>query len=192
MANESLSKTNPQQQQQSHLFISYQLHDEEIVNNFVQQLRKQLNLEIWFDKEKIKKINKNITQQINEGIEQSELFICFISRLYSQSKNCIDEISYAKTLKKRVIVIMLESANTEELADVGVIINGRLRINAYKEISLFKDAQGDEFKKLIKSLTNALDVSCLKVESDKKVKKTAVKQIKQELNDNFTFLMKGI
>ena len=192
MANDSTT-TNSLVKSQN-LFVSYEPNDEIIVKNFISNLRKQLNIEVWFDKEKLNS-SKSINEQIFEGISESEMFLCFMTRLYSLSENCVDEILYAKNEKKRIIFVMLEYANIEELGgEIGTIINGRTKINAYKEISLFKEGFGDEFKKLLKSLINALDLS-LKIESEVSCKKSIKKSKidKYEKSDGyFSSLMKGI
>jgi hypothetical protein len=189
MVNDAISSV----QRSQHLFVSYEVNDEILVRNFINNLRKQLNIDVWFDKEKLTS-SMSVNEQIYEGISESEMFLCFMTRLYSLSDNCIDEVLYAKNEKKRILFVMLEYASGEELGEVGAIMNGRSKINAYKEISLFKDGFGDEFKKLLKSLTNVLDVS-LKIEGDNHVKKSLKKSKneKYEKNDNgyFSSLMKG-
>ena len=185
------TNANPQQPQQHHLFVSYELNDEIIVKNFVNNLRKQLNIEIWLDREKLNS-SRSVGEQIREGIDESEMFLCFINRLYSLSSDCVDEILYAKSEKKRIIVVMLEYANVDEFGEIGSVINGRLRINAYKEISAFKEGMGDEYKKLVKSLMNALDIS-LKIENEsrKAVKKNAKQDKLEKVDCYFSPLMKG-
>lgn len=184
-----------------HLFVSYHWNSESIVNNLITYLRKLFKIDIWFDKEQLK-LNKfdNNKNEIENAIENSELFLCFINRIYCKTQSIIDQIQYAKQLKKRIIVVMLESANNEELGDVGIIINGRLRINAYKEISLFKESNGDEFKRLIKSLSNTLDLAPqpIKVqnslgETTKSGKKINPKQPKQQQSEVYELppLLKG-
>ena len=185
MASETVLKPN---NKVFHLFVSYELNDEEVVKSFIVNIRKVFNIEIWFDREKLQN-DRCINEQIAEGIEMSEMFVCFLSRLYILSNSCIQECFHAKQLKKRIIVVMVEAVN----ADVDGILNGKLRINAFKEISLFKQGLSDEFKKLNKSLMNALELS-FKNENES-VNKKCLKKSKQNKVEQYecqlTTLMKG-
>jgi hypothetical protein len=67
--------------------------------------------------------------QLQRGIQISEKFLCFITEKYDQSDNCFLELSWAKTLKKTIIVVMLENIDLKKLEKIGMIINPNLRIS---------------------------------------------------------------
>ena len=56
------------------------------------------------------------------AIQECQIFVCLITEAYSNSHNCKLEIQYANTLKKKMIVLMIERLNIEHLGAVGFII----------------------------------------------------------------------
>ncbi len=72
------------------LFLSYCHCNKEIVHRVADELTK-LNYKIWIDKDLIQ--GNMLFADIQKGIENSHLVICFISENYCKSKNCLKEIS---------------------------------------------------------------------------------------------------
>ena len=56
------------------------------------------------------------------AIKESRIFVCFITKEYYESHNCNLEIEYANTLKKKMIVLMIERLEIKDLGGVGFII----------------------------------------------------------------------
>ena len=50
----------------------------------------------------------NIKEQMKNGIDKSELFLCCATPGYCESDNCYDEIKYASYKKKPIIFILFE------------------------------------------------------------------------------------
>ena len=67
-------------------------------------------------------LNKYIFLNKANGIKESQIFVCLITDAYHKSDICNREIEYATTLKKKMIVLMIEKLRIEDLGGVGFII----------------------------------------------------------------------
>ena len=92
------------------LFFSYNWGKNNIniekVNQIHNRLKKELNLEIWWDQTHLEE--GNWVKKITNGVKNSEIFISFITRDYSESQNCMKELEMAYNLKKEIMFFINE------------------------------------------------------------------------------------
>jgi hypothetical protein len=93
-----------------HLFISYCHKNKQIVHKVAEKL--QQKYEIWID---LNFNNGNLYREIANGIDESQIFVCFVSKEYCESETCCKEIQLAYDSKKIIMPIMLEREEKMEL-----------------------------------------------------------------------------
>jgi hypothetical protein len=79
------------------IFISYSHADKVIVHQIFDKLK--ANFTVWIDKVNLKG-GDNLDKKIADDIENTSLFICFISEKYCESGPCTDEFALANNKKK--------------------------------------------------------------------------------------------
>jgi hypothetical protein len=93
-----------------HLFFSYNWGKNNIniekVRQIHDRLKQELSLEIWWDQTHLDE--GNWVKKITNGVRNSELFISFITRDYSESENCMKELEMAKNLGKEILFFINE------------------------------------------------------------------------------------
>jgi hypothetical protein len=138
-----------------HLFMSYCHKNKTIVHRIAEELQ-HLKYEIWIDKN-LYGGNKLYTE-IEKGIRASHTFICFISKDYCVSDNCVKELSFAHENKKKILPIMLDR---EMCNGVGFLISNLLRFNSYRAPDSFEPWSNEHFEKLALSIFDALSEVCV-------------------------------
>lgn len=136
-------------------FLSYQWNSKPRINRLYEYLTEKRGLKVWIDShemgttnltDEIAKgsliISSNLTKEIRiffkscdlfiKGIKSSKIFVCSITQAYSDSENCRREVEFASTLKKPMVVLMLERLEIGDLGGLGFLINPFVRINCYK------------------------------------------------------------
>lgn len=93
-----------------HLFFSYDWsknnENQEKVRKIHDRIKGELFLKIWLDQNKL--TVGNFVEQITEAIQNSKLFICFTTREYWMSHNCMREFAMAQNLNKPIIFFINE------------------------------------------------------------------------------------
>ena len=112
------------------VFISYEWASQNEVIMIKNYLEKN-NIKVWFDRSNLKCKEGSLHSQLSKGIEDSELFVCIITKKYDESENCKLEFGWARAHKKPMIVVMLESIEITNLKEIGILIAGPLRINYF-------------------------------------------------------------
>ena len=79
------------------IFLSYNSFSKETVELLHQKLTEKLGARIWIDLEQVK--NGDLHEQLTDGILNSYIFLCCITKNYCESANCVKEISYADSVK---------------------------------------------------------------------------------------------
>lgn len=146
------------------IFISYNWDVKEKVKNLYNELTKNQNLKVWMDDYEIGP--NRLVDELSTAISNSKIFLCCITKKYSESENCKDEIDYAKVLKKNIIVLMFERVPITDLGGVGFIIGPKVRFNCYKDPQIFDNWSGDVFNSIMEAVNDSLG-SSKNIESNK-------------------------
>jgi hypothetical protein len=90
----------------------------------------------WDQKLQVKRLKDEFTKTYGlkccldqKEIKNSNVFIVCISVKYCLSDECTNEINYAKSINKPIIILMLERLNIQELADICFTIDRLIKIN---------------------------------------------------------------
>ena len=131
------------------IFLSYQSDHQNQIISFSKTLKDSFGYSVFLD---INNLNsgRTLADELSKAISASDLFICFVTKAYSNSDNCIKEFKWAtEHNKKNTIVVMLEKVELNELGNgLGFDIHPLLRINLYEDAKLF-DPNGSEYKRLV-------------------------------------------
>ena len=93
------------------LFISYAHENQEKVLNLLKSL-KQKGISPWIDKDQMRR--GDIQQIMQQGIDQSKLFLCCATTDYCKSESCLRELRYADYIKKEIIWVLFENFKDSE------------------------------------------------------------------------------
>ena len=99
------------------MFISYNWSIKDQVDILENKLKSN-NLKVWRDIRNLEKSDNPLTSQLSEAIKKSKLVICCITKEYCRSHNCNLEIEWANTLKKPLIVLMIDKLDLSESIQV--------------------------------------------------------------------------
>ncbi|CAF0857568.1 unnamed protein product [Brachionus calyciflorus] len=102
------------------IFISYNSEIKDKVIKLYRQLTQKHKFTVWMDQYEIG--SSRLSDELSHAILNSKIFLCCITKKYSESENCKDEICYAKIFKKNMIVLMFERLTITDLGGVGFII----------------------------------------------------------------------
>ena len=115
------------------LFISYEWGSKEIVSQIANSLEEIYKYKVWIDRNQIFP-GLNLHENIQKGINNSEIILAFVTKRYCESQNCQLEIQYANRIKKKIIYIVLEKLKVDELPNgMGVLLAENLCFNVYSE-----------------------------------------------------------
>jgi len=87
------------------IFLSYNWDHKPFVKKLYEKLC-NLNFKVWIDFKELD--NTSLTSQLADGITKSHIFMCCISKKYSESRNCRKEFFFAISEKKPTIILMFE------------------------------------------------------------------------------------
>ena len=107
------------------VFLSYNWGSKSQVKEIYDKLVDS-GLNVWRDDNKLINSDVPLSGQLANAIRNSKIFLCFITKKYSESHNCNLEIEYANTLRKKIMVLMIEPLEIEELDAVGFLIKYNL------------------------------------------------------------------
>jgi len=93
---------------------------------------------------------------IINGIGCSSVVLCCITKKYTESKNCVREITFADQISKPLEIIMWEKLKIDECGEIGFIISPIIRHNLYKIPQIFNDWEGTEFDTILKCVKSRL------------------------------------
>jgi hypothetical protein len=113
------------------VFISYSHKSKSQVESLYSILTKEYELNIWVDFKKIK-IGDNLSIVINDGLKNSKAVVICLTKSYSQSKSCQNELVLASEYKKPLLIITLEELKLIDIPEVSFYISNLNRCNLYK------------------------------------------------------------
>jgi uncharacterized protein with NAD-binding domain and iron-sulfur cluster len=140
-----------------HLFVSYSHSNKEIVHRVADELIK-LNYKIWIDRDLTE--GHMLFADIQNGIEISHLIICFISKTYCDSQNCMNEITLAYNQKKKILPIMLDDYFKVEKKGIKFMISQINSFYAFKQPDTFSPWNNNHFEKLKGTIFQLLSEIC--------------------------------
>ena len=148
------------------VFISYNHKSKSQVEGLYSVLTKQYELNVWVDFKKIQ-VGDNLSIVINEGLKQSKAIIICLTKSYSQSKSCQNELVLASEYKKPLLIITLDELKLKDIPEVSFYISNLNRCNLYKNEEKNKDIwQSKKFlDEIMRSLELVLNVDLLSYEN---------------------------
>jgi len=87
------------------IFLSYNWDHKPFVSKLYEKLC-NLNFKVWLDD--IELDHTPLSKQLADGITKSHIFMCCISKKYSESRNCREEFFFAISENKPTIILMFE------------------------------------------------------------------------------------
>jgi len=87
------------------IFLSYNHEHKRYAETLYHKLC-SLNFKVWFDDVELD--HNPLTLQLADGINKSHVFMCCISKKYSESRNCREELLFAFSKNKPPIILMFE------------------------------------------------------------------------------------
>jgi len=93
---------------------------------------------------------------IMNGISCSSVVLCCITKKYTESKNCVREITFADQISKPLEILMCEKLKVDEIGEIGFIIAPIVRHNLYKIPQIFRNWKGPEFDTILKCVKRHL------------------------------------
>ena len=118
----------------------------------VNKLLKEQGIITWFDEDKIQ---AHIEQQMAEGIDDSDIFLVFITKVYidkvasKEYDNCKAEFSYASKRKKRMISIVMEPSVKDQGEWTGPV---GLRLSSDLYVDMSDSGSENDISNLIKHI----------------------------------------
>ena len=97
----------------SHIFISYSRKDLAIAEKIIDALAKD-DLEPWIDWKSIPK-GEQFEREIQQGIEETEIFLFLVSPDSARSEWCNKEIAHAVKNGKRILPIVIRDAELKDI-----------------------------------------------------------------------------
>ncbi|CAF0736967.1 unnamed protein product, partial [Didymodactylos carnosus] len=87
------------------LFISYSHKDKEICETIVNELKKEKNLKVWFDTDKVKDY---VIEDITAGVKQSDRILLMLSDHYVKSDYCRREVKFSESHNKILMPCIIQ------------------------------------------------------------------------------------
>ena len=87
------------------IFCSHAWKNKPFVSNLYRMLT-ACGYKIWYD---LVDMGNNIIDSMREGIEKSQVFLVVLNSLYQTRENCMFELTYARSLGKPVIAVIIEA-----------------------------------------------------------------------------------
>jgi len=91
------------------IFLSYNWDHKPFVEKLYNKLCNELNFKVWLDDKELD--HTPLSKQLADGINKSQVFMCCITKKYSESRNCREELLFAFSKNKPPIILMFEHYN---------------------------------------------------------------------------------
>jgi hypothetical protein len=142
------------------IFISYEHSNQQDILRFSDYLRVKHKFKVFFDMDDVNS-GEPLGKTLLTALDNSKVFVCFITKRYANSRNCQDEFNWAFIKRQQpTIIVMLERiGDFSELGEIGFRIFRQIRINLFKDVDVFQTFSGPEFDKLIRSIYKYFDIS---------------------------------
>ena len=141
--------------EQFDVFLSYQWDNQQTVRRVYNRLVDEHKLKVWMDVHEM--TSGVLSQELANALQNSKVFVAFVTSKYAESKNCESEFAYANARDMKTVCVMLEKEDITDLGGIGFMIARLLRINAYKDAG-FPD-KGTGFRDMVQAIKDELDSS---------------------------------
>ena len=126
----------------NHQFFSFDLVNDDKVN-LIYEFMNDLGFNIWFNRDRNDYIiGETLNERTTNAIENSNIFIVFLTPEYLKSKNCLLQLKYALKLNKFILTVYLKKFDDKWSDDLIQIKN---RLNDYV-ITELTDIENFDFK----------------------------------------------
>ncbi|HEY9670467.1 MAG TPA: TIR domain-containing protein [Waterburya sp.] len=156
------------------VYFCYSEKDKAVAEK-VRKILLRESITVWTNKTAIK-----LSSEFQEGIEGADNFIYLISRNSRQSKYCQEELGYALAHNKRIISLLLEDTDTEEIP---------LALHTSQFIEFQEHEDEEKYYDSIEKLLNGLSLDTYYYEQHKIWLVKALKWERQ--NRNLSLLLRG-
>ena len=134
----------------NNLFISYQWDSKGLVHHIVNELKEKYGQKIWIDENELI-AGTDLHTHIQNGINDSELILAFVTKKYCESLSCIQEIKYSNRTNKKILFVVLEKLEIKKLPNgMGLFLSEKCCFNAYNQ-----QWTGNALGKLVDSIISA-------------------------------------
>lgn len=103
-------------QSKSKIFISYSHQNKEVCNHIAAMMEQSGKLTVWYDKGLIP--GEEYRSRIASQIKEADYFIVLLSEKSISSDWVLDEVEYAKKLRKKILPIWIEAVDLPENLDM--------------------------------------------------------------------------
>ncbi len=162
----------------SDVFMSYAKKDRAVMEEIRRLLFRQ-GLTIWTDKTDIKS-GTQFQAEINKGIERADTIIYFLSKAAVDSDYCQQELTYARSLNKRIVPLQIEAVEAEFLP---------VELQGLQHIKLPPLSEVEQFQRPTDLLLVALNQDAYYHQQHKVLLVKALKW--REQNENPSILLRG-
>ena len=160
------------------VFMSYAKKERAVMEEIRRLLFRQ-GLTIWTDKTDIKS-GTQFQAEINKGIERADTIIYFLSKAAVDSDYCQQELTYARSLNKRIVPLQIEAVEAEFLP---------VELQGLQHIKLPPLSEVEQFQRQTDLLLVALNQDAYYHQQHKVL---LVKTLKwREQNENPSILLRG-
>ena len=142
------------------VFISYQWNSKEVATKINVRLKSD-GFETWFDDDRMNRDmnggGRGINKAIEDGINNCNVFLSFITNDYCISQYCRQELNYAFERRKKHLYIKLELINDANSNGISFAMSGIYQLQAHQEPNCLKDWSDDLYNKLLNGIKAAIN-----------------------------------
>ena len=150
------------------IFFSYEQQIEKKLIRLCDALKKRCDVKIFLN-DKSKDIKSEIKS--DEAILSSKVFICCLTKAYTFSKKCQNEIALAYTKDKPIIVLMFEKLQSQDLCTIVFALSNISKFNLYDDLKILDVWDGSLFDLIIRSIEVLLKRRIRKLTTETTIKK---------------------
>ena len=174
------------------IFISHEMNVKDQVHKLYDVLLKEIKAKIWISKYQIKSSSIEF-EDLRRCIDDSILLICCITKAYSLSKDCQDEIGYSICRKKKMLVLMFEDIDlTKDVGWFGLKILKHPRCNIYNCPNAFEMKSGPVFDECMTSIYSLLNIDkVVKTEQNKSFELNAEPKTLHNIEQEYLFIFEN-
>jgi hypothetical protein len=143
--------SNPKVDKTYDIFFSYEQQIEKKITKLYEIMKQKFEINIFFN------LKTNKDNQINDSsINDSKIVVCCVTKAYTVSKKCQNEIAIAYTNDKPIIVLMFEKLNNQDINTIAFALSNISKFNLYDDVKIFDTWDGSLFEHITRSIESLL------------------------------------